>query len=82
MLTFCRKLKRRKTVQLIKPTFKTKCDVAGCKNLAENIFCDELDTKKKICFCDDCLNLIYSAYSKRVVPKSVESPFKIQKKLR
>ena len=61
---------------------KTKCDFAGCKSLAEFIISDESDNKKKMCFCDTCLNEIYETYAKFTVPKCVEAPFKKQKKLR
>lgn len=61
---------------------KTKCDFAGCKNLADFVVSDASDNKKKMCFCDACLKEIYEIYAKFTVPKSVEAPFKKQKKLR
>ena len=61
---------------------KTKCDFYGCKNLAEIIISSEFDSKRKICFCKDCLNGIYQIYAKSIIPKSIDAPFKKQKKLR
>lgn len=63
-------------------THKTKCDFAGCKNLAEICFADENDTKKKICLCKNCASEIYVILAKQNTPKGIEAPFKKQKKLR
>ena len=67
---------------ITKITHKTKCDYAGCKNMAEVMISSESDIKKKMCFCQECLKAMYEAYSKDVTPKAVEAPFKKQKKLR
>ena len=69
-------------MQITKILIKTKCDFPGCKNLAEVSICEENDTSKKLDLCNVCLTKIYESVAKTVVPKSVESPFKKQKKLR
>lgn len=65
-----------------KTTQKTKCDFSGCKNLANFTILNINDSKNKMCFCDNCLKVIYEAYAQVVIPKAVEAPFKKQKKLR
>lgn len=61
---------------------KLKCDFPGCKQLAITAICDENDRHKRLNLCDCCITNIYECIAKTVVPKSVESPFKKQKKLR
>ena len=63
-------------------TYKTKCDFTGCKNLAEIIVRDEVDSKKEMAFCKECLDNMMNTYLKTKIPKPVEAPFKKQKKLR
>lgn len=69
-------------MQITKILIKTKCDFAGCKNLADVSIFDENDNAKKINLCNSCLTKIYECVAKTVVPKSIESPFKKPKKLR
>ena len=63
-------------------TGKTKCDFAGCKNLAEHIIVNQSDDKKRMCFCKECLIAMYECVAKFITPKSIEAPFKKPKKLR
>lgn len=69
-------------MKIVKIMYKTKCDIPGCKNLASNSICDEVDSNKKLSLCDECFNSLYQAISKVVTPKSIDAPFKNQKKLR
>ena len=69
-------------MKTVKVMYKAKCDFDGCKNLATTIICDEIDTNKKLAFCDECLLAIYSCVAKTIVPKGTTAPFKNQKKLR
>lgn len=58
---------------------KTKCDFVGCKNLATIVFFDSEDKKKKMNFCNHCVQSIYDAYAKTITPKGIEAPFKTRK---
>lgn len=60
-------------------TIKTKCDIQGCKNLADfNI----LNNKKIILnLCKNCTNNLYDTLGKKIIPKPVTPPFKKQKKI-
>lgn len=69
-------------MQITKILIKTKCDFTGCKNLANISLFDENDLNKKLNLCDSCLTKIYECVAKTIVPKSLETPFKKQKKLR
>ncbi len=68
-------------MKIIKIAYKTKCDFPGCKNLATCTISDEVDLGKKLGLCDECLNSIYESVAKSLIPKSIDAPFKRQKKL-
>ena len=38
--------------------------------------------KKDLCFCEECLKGMYNEIAKLQTPKSLKSPFKLNKKLR
>ena len=61
---------------------KVKCDFAGCKNLASYTLVKGGLLRRDICFCDECLNEIYDCVSRLKVPKAIESPFKLNKRLK
>ena len=69
-------------MEITNVTYKTKCDFSGCKNLAEIIIRDEIDSRREMAFCKSCLDGMLEMYLKTKVPKAVEAPFKKQKKLR
>ena len=69
-------------MEIAKLSQKTKCDFAGCKNMADVMFLSKNDSRKKMSFCEECLKTMYEVYAKSVTPKAVEAPFKKQKKLR
>ena len=73
----------KKEVKVVKSDilYKTKCELAGCKNLAKIMIKDEIDSKKKIELCDECLENIAKVYLKSKVPKGIKAPFKNQKKI-
>lgn len=60
----------------------TCCDVAGCKSLASHKICGFERTKKELHLCEKCLNKLYCAIGKNVVPRAVENQFKNPKKIR
>jgi len=66
---------------MIKILYKTKCDISGCKNIADCVFADEVDCNKKISLCNDCMKKIYECIAKTITPKGVDSPFKKQRKI-
>ncbi len=61
---------------------KVKCDFYGCSNLAKYSFSTKGILKRDLCFCEECLRGMYEAIAKMQVPKSISSPFKLNKKLR
>ncbi len=61
---------------------KVKCDFYGCKNLAKYSFSTKGLIKKDLCFCEDCLNELYKIIGSLQKPRSIKSPFKLNKKLR
>ena len=69
-------IKKEKKLELEKLNIKTKCDFTGCKNLANVAFFESNDNKKKMCFCENCINSIYSCYAKTIIPKGIETPYK------
>lgn len=58
---------------------KTKCDILGCKNLAE--YCVLNDKKIALNLCKNCTEKLHNALSKVLIPKPVTPPFKKQKKI-
>ena len=69
-------------MNVLKLLHKSKCDFFGCKNMAEIEIKDDLDSKKKMVFCLECLDKIGNVFLKNKTPKALESPFKKQKKIR
>jgi len=63
-------------MEIEKLNIKTKCDFVGCKNLATVAFFEKIDSRKKMNFCDGCINSIYTAFAKTIIPKGIEAPFK------
>lgn len=61
---------------------KTKCEINGCKNLADFAFVKENNTKVGICICKSCAKELYENVAKLFVPKSIPAPFKSTKKLK
>ena len=59
-----------------------KCDVLGCKNVADF----QIDTKGIIknhfYFCEDCLKKMFKSYIGTSVPKPIESPFRPKARIR
>lgn len=60
----------------------TKCDFYGCSNLAKYSFSTKGVIKRDLCFCEDCLKGMYECIAKMQIPKGIESPFKLKKRLR
>lgn len=59
---------------------KTKCDFYGCNNLAKYTFSTKGLIKRDLCFCEECLEGMYQAIAKLKTPKSIKSPFKLNKR--
>ena len=60
----------------------TKCDFLGCNNLAKYSFSTKGIIRRDLSFCEECLRGMYEATGKLQTPKGVNSPFKLNKKLR
>ena len=61
---------------------KTKCEINGCKNLAEYSVFKQNDKKAGINICKTCATNLYDCLSKICIPKSIPAPFKNQKRIR
>ena len=69
-------------MKIVKITYKTKCDFPGCRNISSCMVTDERDLGKKLNLCEQCVQDIYACIAKTVTPKSIDAPFKNQKKLK
>ncbi len=67
-------------MQIKNCNIKTKCEINGCKNLADYVLCGENDTKFGIKICDSCAKEIKDTLSKHFVPKCIPSPYIHNKK--
>ena len=61
---------------------KVKCDFAGCKNVADYSLVKAGLLRGDICLCKECMGEMYDCISKVRVPKAIESPFKLNKRLK
>ena len=60
-------------------SYKTKCDMGGCKNLANhNIIRND---KIILSICDECMKELGEIFRKVLVPKCIPAPYKNQKKI-
>ena len=59
-----------------------KCDFYGCKNMAKYAFSTKGFIRRELVFCEDCMKKMHECISKVIVPKSVEAPYKRNKKER
>lgn len=58
-------------MELKELTYKMKCDMPGCRNLAKYLVESKgVILRDKLCFCENCLEEIYFTYSKKITPKS------------
>ncbi len=57
-----------------------KCDFIGCKNLAKYSFSTKGFVRRELVFCEDCMKKMFECFSKTLVPKAVDSPFKNKRK--
>ncbi|MBR7111065.1 MAG: hypothetical protein IKC83_04245 [Clostridia bacterium] len=58
-------------MKLIKQTRRIKCDVGGCKNLAEYTLSKEgANPKGNVNLCKECMQSMYSLFSQELVPES------------
>lgn len=69
-------------MQIYESRYKVKCDFAGCRNVADYTLVKDGVFKRDICLCKECLDEIYEATAKVKVPKAIESPFKLNKRLK
>ncbi len=66
-------------MEIKKCLVKTKCDIMGCKKLAE--YCVLNDKKIALNLCKNCIDNLHDTLGKVVIPKPVTPPFKKQKKI-
>ena len=60
----------------------TKCDFAGCNNLATYCFSTKGLIKRELAFCEDRLKEMYREMSKLQIPKPAEAPFKLKPRIK
>ena len=59
-----------------------KCDFLGCNYLAKYSFSTKGLIKKDLCFCEECLKQMYELMAKMQIPRSLASPFKLNKRMK
>lgn len=59
-----------------------KCDFVGCDNLAKYSFSTKGLFRRELVFCEKCMLEMFECFSKVVVPKPIQAPFKKVKKER
>lgn len=69
-------------MELVKCVHKVKCDFDGCSNLAEYSFSVKGIFRHELCFCSKCMQDMASCIAKLNTPKSIESKFKLNKRLK
>lgn len=69
-------------MQIEKCTRMTKCDFAGCNNLADYCFSTKGILKRELAFCNECLSAMYNEIGKLQTPRATQSPFKLKQRLR
>ncbi len=58
-------------MKLIHQTRRIKCDVGGCKSLAEySVFKEGANPRNYINLCKECMQEMYSLFAKESVPES------------
>ncbi len=58
-------------MELIKQTRRLKCDVGGCKALAEySVAKKGANPRNQINLCSNCMKQMYSLFAKEIVPES------------
>lgn len=58
-------------MKLTKQTRRIKCDVGGCKNLADvTISVEGANPKGNINLCKDCMQKMYALFASEIVPES------------
>ena len=62
-------------------TFK-KCQIQDCTNYADFEIPVKFFFKTRICICEECLKKIFKGYMATNIPKPIESPFKINNRIR
>lgn len=68
-------------MQMEKCTRMTKCDFAGCSNLADYCLSTKGVLKRELAFCSKCLKEMYVEIGKMQTPKATQSPFKLRPRL-
>ena len=59
-----------------------KCDFYGCKNLAKYAFSTKGFVRRELVFCEECMKGMFNCISKLQIPRAVESPFNLKKRLK
>ena len=61
---------------------RVKCDIMGCRNLADYYVSTRGFVKNEFAFCANCMKGLFEELSKLYVPKAIESHFKPNRKRR
>ena len=59
-----------------------KCDFEGCKNFGKYSFSTKGFVRHEIVFCEKCMKEMFDCFSKQLVPKAIDAPFKRRKNKR
>ena len=61
-------------IQMCKTSVK--CDIYKCKNMAKYSITTKGFLKHEFVFCEDCMKKMFECFSKEMVPKSINAPYK------
>lgn len=68
-------------MELVDTKYKIRCEMGACKNLAsKTVKLSRAGIKSHLHVCDDCLKELYGLIGATLVPKSIETGRKIDKK--
>lgn len=60
-------------MQITKANVKIKCDMAGCRNLADYCVVNSDNSRYNFNICEQCLKDLHKEFSKVLTPKSIKS---------
>lgn len=62
-------------MEIKKITTKIKCELAGCKNLADYIIVTSDNQRYNFNICESCLKELHKQTSKLITPKSIKNVY-------
>lgn len=57
-----------------------KCDFYGCTRMAKYGFSTKGFLRRELVFCEDCMKEMFECFSKEMVPRAIDPPYKTEKR--